>query len=75
MKIRGPNKKIYRFLCKIPHFYPPLGGLLVWNTQRRFGCLKKLFNFLRGQKRGRGKSPEKGVISENNPNKINSFSQ
>jgi len=33
-------------------------------AQRRFGCLKKLFNFLRGQKRGRDKSPEKGLFQK-----------
>ena len=26
MKSRGPNRKIYRFLYKIPHFYPLWGG-------------------------------------------------
>ena len=33
-------------------------------SQRRFGCLKKLFNFLRGQKRERDKGPEKGSFGK-----------
>ena len=42
-------------------------------SQRRFGCLKKLFNFLRGQKRGRDKSPEKVLFQKTTPIKLIHF--
>ena len=42
-------------------------------TQRRFGCLKKLFNFLRGQKRERDKGPQKGSFGKTTPIKLIHF--
>ena len=42
-------------------------------TRRRFGCLKNLFNFLRGQKRGRDKGPEKELFGKTTQIKLSHF--